>query len=228
MNNSGSSDSSDSEPDSIRQSSQEIKPEKANSSTRTSFLTSEDDISIFKRVLQEIPNNSISDTAANFAHQNARSKSAFAKSLGLSEEAMQKRLAEIDSSLGDLKGEIEHIKLQNTVGYVELIAMNEKIGNFNMEIGELEANEPPGFEEKLEKLAAERETQRNQRDQTKRGQEDRSSKLRAKESKIEKLETEKVDVMVQLYDVEELNCHLRWGHFRYGPWSGYASGSSVL
>jgi hypothetical protein len=128
MKNSGSSDSSDSEPDSIRQSSQDIKPEKANSSTRTSFLTSEDDISIFKRVLQEIPNNSISNIAANFAHQISSSISAFAKSQELSIEAMQKRLA-------DMKGKIEHAKLASAAVYAELIVTNEKLGNFNMQIG---------------------------------------------------------------------------------------------
>jgi hypothetical protein len=81
MEDTGSSDSSDSEPDSPQPSSQEKKPgnvgsestlklqslhSDANSSTRTSFLTSEDDISIFKRVLQEIPSNSLFDTTKNF------------------------------------------------------------------------------------------------------------------------------------------------------------------
>jgi hypothetical protein len=82
MEDTGSSDLSDSEPDSLRPSAQERKLEKAgsgstpkqqslhsdvNSSTRTSFPTSEDDISIFKRVLQQIPDNPIFDTSADFA-----------------------------------------------------------------------------------------------------------------------------------------------------------------
>jgi hypothetical protein len=82
MEDTNSSDSSDSEPDSLRLHSQERKPNNvssesrlkqqslhsdANSSIKPSFLTSEDDISIFKRVLQEIPSNSIFDTTGNSA-----------------------------------------------------------------------------------------------------------------------------------------------------------------
>jgi hypothetical protein len=62
--------SRDSEEDSIGPSSQERKSgtlhSDTSSSTRTSFLTSGDDISIFKRVLQEISSISIFNIAAEF------------------------------------------------------------------------------------------------------------------------------------------------------------------
>ena len=132
------------------------------------------------------------------AYQNPGNESAFAKSEGINKEAMQKRLAEIELSLGELKREIEQIESENTTDDAKLIVLDEKIDIFSKEIGTLMAGESRGFEKEVEKLEAKQEPHQDERDKIKRRMDGRSSKLRAKESKIEKLKKEQGDLFVLL------------------------------